>query len=328
MRRTVLISIWLNVCIVAANADAPRTEKIAYTIQPGGNGGPFRIWMMDPDGTDQEFIMEGRYPAWSPDGKRIAFVEGYLPNDRLRVSDPDGRNPETLFDLPGSISDLSWSADGTTIAFVYRPTALGIPVGGEIDNGAIYLIDVETGEYRDQTQDAESDYRRPSFTPDGSRIVFDVGYSPSRIWSMDLIDGRRNLIVDGPVGGWFPALSPDRSTMAYVSYDPETGLSELLAIRLDGIGDAILLRRMTKRLDYFHYPTWSPNGKSIAYVEARTARNDQRLIIRVLDRETGRDRAITADGFCTSPSWFDPDPFPLSPIDRMLGTWGDLKSPP
>jgi Tol biopolymer transport system component len=50
---------------------SPDGQKIAYDIPGGPNGG---IWIMDPDGKNQQkIVVGGRDPAWSPDGNRLYY---------------------------------------------------------------------------------------------------------------------------------------------------------------------------------------------------------------------------------------------------------------
>ena len=85
--------------------------------QPAGRP---RIWLMDADGrkpmplTPETY--EAQYPAWSPDGKTIAFsavVDGAF---RVLAMDPDGRNVRQLTDGPQD-NWPSWSPDGRLLIF-------------------------------------------------------------------------------------------------------------------------------------------------------------------------------------------------------------------
>ena len=85
------------------------------------------VWVADADGTDERNLTEsyGRaalFPAWSPDGTRIAFI---LPDPReqatgckLVVVKPNGvdRRDHPL-DRPLKCRDTAWSADGQRLVF-------------------------------------------------------------------------------------------------------------------------------------------------------------------------------------------------------------------
>ncbi len=77
---------------------------------------------MDPDGSHLRRIPTDvwvEYPAWSPDGKRIAFMGGGTNASEydIWVMDADGTNLVQLTDSPGPDGWPAWSPDGTRIAF-------------------------------------------------------------------------------------------------------------------------------------------------------------------------------------------------------------------
>ena len=61
--------------LIAENGYASRRTKIAFTSSRDGN---YEIYVMDDDGSNQRRVTvnpaSDRHPAWSPDGKKIAFV--------------------------------------------------------------------------------------------------------------------------------------------------------------------------------------------------------------------------------------------------------------
>lgn len=61
---------------------------------------------------------EDGYPAWSPDGKQIAFVSERDGNKEIYIVDADGSNLKKLTDYEGYDWFPSWSPDGRQIAFI------------------------------------------------------------------------------------------------------------------------------------------------------------------------------------------------------------------
>ena len=79
------------------------------------------IYVMDSDGSDPVNLTndpyDDRFPAWSPDGNRLAFASSRVGNFELYVMDADGSNLVRLTQERGYDRVPAWSPDGTKIAF-------------------------------------------------------------------------------------------------------------------------------------------------------------------------------------------------------------------
>jgi TolB protein len=132
--------------IAYAFGDAQDTEIYAV---PARGGRP--VDLTNDPGTDVA-------PAWSPDGKRIAFASdrGRAAHDlRLWVMNADGTNPKPLGDLAGSVPN--WAPDGKRLVFL-----------GE--RGGIFVVRADgTGLRRVVANDRAEG---PAWSPDGRRIAF------------------------------------------------------------------------------------------------------------------------------------------------------------
>ena len=100
---TVLVVALLIQMQIAVNGYASRRTKIAFTSPRDGN---LEICVMDGDGRNHRRVTvnsaRDEYPAWSPDGKKIAFVSNRnnVNKDRKQIwaIDADGKNPIRLTD--------------------------------------------------------------------------------------------------------------------------------------------------------------------------------------------------------------------------------------
>ena len=102
-------------------------------------------------------------PSWSPDGKRIAYLQQptLFANSDIYVVDAAGGGAVRLTRTSGLYSGPRWSPDGTRIAF----TDLGV------GNGEIFIINADGSGLTNVTRNSAYD-RDPSWSPDGARLAF------------------------------------------------------------------------------------------------------------------------------------------------------------
>lgn len=145
---------------------APDASRLAYRHSTGTGGGPLdtdMIRIVQADGSGERDLIEGSFPAWSPDGALIAFrgVEGV----DLAVIGPDGSGLRSL-GSPGSECPV-WSPDAQRIAYCRNQDRSGVLS----DNWEVWLMDRDGSDQRQITNDPARDYPI-AWSPDGSRIVF------------------------------------------------------------------------------------------------------------------------------------------------------------
>ena len=157
---------------ISSPSISPDGTKVAFVVAPGGgkeDTATREIYVIGVDGTGQTQItnnkFEDSYPAWSPDGKQLAFASDPTGRKNLQifVSGADGSNPQQLTFNRHNTSP-SWSPDGKRIAFVSTRDR----------NENIYIMEVANSLNTNiLTYDGgASSNRSPNWSADGVYIVF------------------------------------------------------------------------------------------------------------------------------------------------------------
>lgn len=216
----------------------------------------YRIFTIVPGRAPQVLIEEAAQPAWSPDGKAVAFRS--LKADELGLEllalTTGQRRRVTFFAEDGF---PSWSPDGQQLVFasnregdrrwrIYRVWAWA--------EGTLPETSLGLG-------------RSPAWSPDGQRIVYqgcDERGNRCGLWMMAPDGSGRQPLTNDP-SDTAPSWSPDGKRLAFMSYE-RTGRWDIYILQVAtgritplvmGAGNAGL-------------PAWSPDGQQIAFLSDRT----------------------------------------------------------
>ena len=196
---------------------SPDGKRIAFVSYRDGkvhaiHGWPTsEIYVMDADGGNPQNLTNNSdddfHPAWSPDGKRIAFTsykDGHFIGEfeitsEIYLMDADGGNQQKLTENRKNDFSPSWSPDGKRIAFSSDRK-------GDFVNSEIYVMDADGGNLQRLTENRDWDYA-PSWSPDGKRIAFssDGDNKQADIYVMDADGGNQQKITNHPRDDGSPA---------------------------------------------------------------------------------------------------------------------------
>lgn len=163
-------------------------------------------------------------PAWSPDGQRLAFVQGdRRGNTDIMVLDLASGRVHRLTDGGGINTEPSWSPDGTQIAFT-----------SDRDGGPqVFLMQSDGTNLRRLT--TEGHYNAsPAWSPSGAMIAY-VSRFEGRfdLFIYKLGEGKAYQITNGVSTSESPAWSPDERRLVFAS--DRMGSMQLFTTDLSGV---------------------------------------------------------------------------------------------
>jgi len=162
---------------VGSEPDCSKDDRVVYERAISDAQG---IWICiavnDLMGSEERILVcDGMSPKWSPDGQQIAFIRYpnglHNPPGQLWTMRADGSKEKLLLESPLKIRPVSWSPDGTEIAFA--------------GDGGIVVVKVADGQIR---RVKAGPFRRcTSWSPDGKWLACECGLD---ICAVHMITGR------------------------------------------------------------------------------------------------------------------------------------------
>ena len=312
----------------AAHASALRYHAIASTalheqhpsLSPDGGqvvysretraGGPRALYLQAvADGSPRQltFPHEGQadhLPAWSRDGRRIAFVRSDAGGCALLVVAASGGGEREVGGCEGGdFAAFDWTPDGRGLVMGGRSRGNGQPAplrrldlasarwepldyaAGGMDTlprhspdgawlgfrrgtslGDLWLVPAAGGAPRPLTH-LRGDIRGWDWLPDGSGLVFSLVKEEARLYRLALEDGSIEELPPLPRGDPFhPDIAADAWSMVFGIYRFRSGL---YAFDLDGPPDAAG-ERVFASSGVDMMPAISPDGSTLAFISDRS----------------------------------------------------------
>jgi len=217
-----------------APAFFPDGNKVACL---SGGGGQRGIYVIGVDGKGRKRLtpdyVDGGYFVITSNGKQIIFNGKEDSEEGLYKINADGTDLKRLLGYEFGLCEFAVSTQGNLIAFSL------------LHPGYKYIITVnDEGNFDRMLSSRESFEERPSFTPDGERIVFQSlalspyegsGYS---VFIVDADGKRRNRLTNPTYGFHEPRVSPNGRHITYGTTDISG--PKILIMNVDGSAQRFL----------------------------------------------------------------------------------------
>jgi TolB protein len=259
--------------------------RIAYVVRQNGR---FTLHVTDADGEGGQVALASREPvispAWSPDGRELAYVSFESQKAVVWVQDLVTGSRRMLANFRGSNSAPAWSPDGRNVALTLSREGIA----------QIFLIPREGGAPTRLTSSRAID-TEPAFTPDGRSLYFvsDRGGAP-QIYRMAVAGGAPERVTFEGSYNIGPAVSPDGRLLAYVTRRGN-GSFQLTTMDLQ----SGRVQALTDSQDD-DSPSFAPNGRLLVY--ATKAQGRDVLMTTTLDGRI-KTRLLSSGADVREPAW-------------------------
>ena len=198
---------------------SPDGSKIAFESDRDDN---WEIYVANADGTNPTRLTDDpgadRNPVWSPDGSQIAFDSDRDDNTDVYTVNAEDGSELTRITMHDAVDDHpTWSPDGTRIAFrSWRDDDSEI-YAVNLDMTDLDMTDLDMTDLARLTS-SPGDDTRPSWSPDGARILFSSTRDGNEeIYVMNADGSEAARLTENTVADHSPRWSADGSSVVFVS---------------------------------------------------------------------------------------------------------------
>ncbi|RPI27530.1 MAG: translocation protein TolB [Acidobacteria bacterium] len=273
----------------AATSRGIARTQIAFSSQKGDSK---EVYIVDYDGANPRTVTANgglnKFPEWSPDNTRLAFVTKLPNSSRWEIWIQELAGGRTVLPTPSSYaSSPAVSPDGQRAVFSSRSQ--------DATDSDVYVASLSGGGMRNLTNHRGID-TSPCWSPTGQQIAFisDRSGGP-QVWVMDA-DGSnvRRLVSEGGHCD-SPEWSPDGRLVAYSWQAPTQWKHDVYVVEV-ATGKIF---QLTVGGASNESPHWSPDGRHIVFQSTRSGSKQ----IFIMNADGKNVRQITAYGINESPAW-------------------------
>lgn len=258
-------------------------SRIAFAL----SGRSKEIASVDMDGARMAVLTkmgaDSLLPAYSPGGAEVAFTSYLRNNPDLWIVSSGGGRARRVSKHPGLNTGAAWTPDGRFIA-------LTMSFEG---NSELYRISSSDGKIEARLTSNGAIDSSPSYSPDGSQIAFVSNRQGSpQIFIMSASGGAPKRVTFQGRYNQTPRWAPrtDKSLIAFTGRD-ERGVFDIFILDVKSGKIDRVTQGKGSNLD----PTWSPDGRLLAYISSRGG-------LYISNPETRHEVQVWRGG-ASSPSW-------------------------